>query len=68
MKIGDIDHSYKNIRETVIEELKNTGKSNFQSEIIRKNKSTIPVQIFVSMIEYESEQLIFANILPANYK
>jgi PAS domain S-box-containing protein len=62
MKIGDIDEVYANIRDGVLEELHSRGKSSFNSELQRKDGSIIPVQINVSMIEYENEQLVFANI------
>ena len=62
MNITDIDKAYMNVRDDIIAELKEDGKSSFQSELMRKDRSVLPVHITVSMTEYENEQLIFASL------
>jgi PAS domain S-box-containing protein len=62
LNIFDIDSTYKNIRDSVIKELTEKGNVKFESELIRKDGSTYAVDVSVSMITYEQDQLIFANI------
>jgi len=65
MNIDDIDKSYGQIRQEVLQELNKQGKSDFDSQLIRKDNSTLRVHIYVSMREYEDSKLIIANIIKA---
>jgi len=64
MKIDDIDKSYQDVREGVLDELQQSGKSSFRSELITKDGLTLPVRISVTMNNYENENLIFATVIP----
>jgi PAS domain S-box-containing protein len=61
MRIDDIDKVYVNNRDQMIDRLKKDGNYAF---LTRKDGTSVPVKISVSMIEHENEQLIFANLQP----